>query len=591
MNNLHGGVFFFGPFRMDAAQRSLWRDDQPIPLTPKEFDTLLVLLQSGGEMVRKETIVSRVWPDTFVSDSSLTRNVSVLRKALGDDVIQTVPKFGYRLTGPVTVLPAAVPAPAETAAEEIPATEDVQGSMLPHLPKRTWIALVVLVLLAGTDSYVGDRKTAATSARSRPAPGRIRIAVLPFANLTGDDGQEYFCDGLTEAMISELSRLSPGQLDVIARTSAMQYKHTIRSVPQIASELKVAYVLESSLRESDKTVRVTTQLVRGSDAGHLWTGEYERELKDVLTVQQQLAIAIAGEIKLKLTRTNGAPSRNQRPVDAEAYRDYLLGRFYWNRRNREGLLRSLDYFRFAVARDPGYAPAYAGLADAYLVLGGGYLPVRESYSQARAAALKALDLDPGLAEAWCSLAYEEFINERRWAEADANYQRAISLDPGYATAHHWYAQYLSAMSRHDEAIQEIKRALELDPLSVAINYNSGAIYTEAGRYGEAVAQLRRALEIDPGNAVTHGALAVAYERKKLYKQAVAEFETAQRQQGGYSPYAIEAVHVYAMAGETAKARAVLHHLLDSGNWAEVSPISFARAYASLGKKDEAFRWL
>ena len=613
MNDLRGGMFAFGPFRLDSGQRMLWRNGDHLPLTPKEFETLLVLVENAGQLVGKEDIISRVWPDTFVSDSSLTRNVSVLRKVLGDDVIQTLPKFGYRLTLAVSRV-TAVPDPVDQVVTPPPVVAAMSssptgghrpplqraGQAPPLHPTPAGIAPggrlrrragVVLAVLTAAAVYAGYREAAALRGRPKPASGPIRIAVLPFTNLTGDPQQEYVCDGLTEAMISELSRLSPGQLDVIARTSAMQYKHTDKSVPQIGRELRVDYVLESSLRESGKMIRVTTQLVRAADAGHVWTGEYDRDLEDVLSLQEQVAIAIGEEIELKLAPPAKARLPSPRTVDAEAYREYLLGRFYWNRRDRDGLLRSVNYFNQAIARDAGYGAAYAGLADAYLVLGGGYLPDRESYGKARIAALKALELDPTLADAHCSLAYEKYVNEWDWQGAEDDFQRALSLDPGYATAHHWYALYLAAMLRPEEAVREIKRALELDPLSVAINYGAGTVFTQAGRHDEAIGQLKKALEIDPGNAVTHGALAVAYERKKLYEKAAVEFETAQRLQGGYSPYAIEVAHVYVTDGRTAKAQAILRDLLADGKWAKASPMSFARVYASLGEKEAAFRWL
>jgi TolB-like protein/DNA-binding winged helix-turn-helix (wHTH) protein/Flp pilus assembly protein TadD len=613
MNNLRGRVFEFGLFRLDTGQRMLWRESEPLPLSPKEFETLLVLVEAGGQSVGKEAIISRVWPDTFVSDSSLTRNISVLRKLLGDDVIQTLPKFGYRLTLPVgqpPVAAAAAPQPpiampdasvrlpepdgesdrhraADVAAERPGSGPGPAGIAPAHRPRgKVWAALALLI---ATGAFFAHREAEHSRAKPQTVTGPIRIAVLPFVNLTGDEQQEYVCDGLTEAMISELSRVSPGHLDVIARTSAMQYKHSNKAVPEIGRELGVGYVLESSVRESGRRVRVTTQLVRAADAGHVWTGEYDRDFKDVLSAQQAVAISIAREIELTLGPASGA--RHEPAVDAEAYRSYLLGRFYWNQRSREGLLQSVEYFQQAIERDPDYARAYAGLADAYLVLGGGYLPDRESYDKGKVAATRALELDPTLAEAYCSLAYEKYVNERDWQGADEDYQRAISLDPGYATAHHWYALYLAAMLRQAEALREIRRALDLDPLSVAINYGAGSILTQAGRYDEAAVQLQRALEIDPNNAMTHGGLAVVYERKRLYERAASEFETAQRLSGGYSPYAVELVHVYALEGQVPKARAVLRGLLADGKWAEVSPLSFARAYIALGEKKEAFRWL
>ena len=600
MQAAKGSIFTFGALRLDADEGTLVRDGQPIPLTPKEFDTLLALVEARGSLVKKEALIARVWPDSYVGEGSLTRNISVLRKLIGEDLIQTVPRRGYRLMVPVTLLPSAVPnSPADSDSvvpgSMVASRADVPRSAVPAhrlswLPNK-WIALAVLTLLCGAGILMLRKRETVSTAKAATKSSPARIAVLPFANYTGNDQQEYLCDGLTEAMISELSRLSPGRLGVIARTSAMKYKNTSRSIPEIASELKADYILESSVRSAGGRLRITTQLVRGSDASHVWTGEYERDLGNLLDVQQKIAIAIASEVRLSVDKAAEARLRAPRPVDSEAYQDYLLGRYYWNKRNRDGLLKSVEYFQHAIDRDPQYAAAYAGLADSYLVLGGGYLPDIETYNKARDAAHRAVELDNTLSEAYTALAYEKFVNERDWPGADEDYQRALTLDPSSANAHHWYALYLSAMQRPDEAIQQIDRALELDPLSLGILYNAGWVYVSAGRDNEGILLAQRALEIDPSSAPAHGTLAIAYQAKGLYQGAIGEFRQAQKLRGSYSPYAVEVAHVYALAGEKNRARSLLSSLLADHGWGSAAPYSFAVTYAALGDKDKAFDWL
>src|SRR5579859_1972970 len=606
MKNLSEIAFAFGPFRLEVRGGTVSREGRLVALTPKEFSTLLALVEAGGRLVGKEELVARVWPDSFVGDGSLDRNISVLRRVLGEDLIETVPRRGYRLTLPVTVdesgkeMPRVSPSigtepveatlPRKTAAADVPSKPGIAASIpnWSRTPLR-WFSLASLILL-GVILSLFLRGTSSQS-HARASAGPVRIAVLPFANYTGSEQQSYLCDGLTEAMISELSRLNPLQLGVIARTSAMKYKETNKSIPEIARELNVDYVLESSVRSSGNRLRVTTQLVRGSDASHVWTGEYERDLRDVLDVQQQVSIAIAGEIRIHVSSATRTRLQGAHPVDPEAFQDYILGRFYWNKRSEKSLLKSVEFFNRAIKRDPQYAAAYSGLADAYLVLGGGYLPDLETYAKARAAALKAIELNGSLAEAYASLAHEKFVNERDWTGADEDYQKSISLDPGYATARQWYALYLMAMLRPDEAVRQIDRARELDPLSLSSAYNAGWIYFQAGRYEEGILLTKKALEIEPTSAPAHGGLAAEYMVRGEFDRAVEEFRTAQKLRGGYSPYAIEVAHVYAVEGRKREARDTLAPLLADPQWGKAAPYSFAVTYAALGQKDNAFVWL
>jgi TolB-like protein/DNA-binding winged helix-turn-helix (wHTH) protein/Tfp pilus assembly protein PilF len=610
MTNQSTTSYTFGSFHLNVDERTLSRDGRFLDLTPKELDTLHVLVEARGRLVSKEDLIGRVWPDSYVGDGSLARNISVLRKLLGEDVIGTVSRRGYRLAIPVALdlgtsvpsVPAPRAGPEQTHTGTLAPCLDVQkgGAQQSGRSKEVfWPALhgysrpvtyatVTAVFLL---IVVVFNRASISHAKVDPLQGPVRIAVLPFANYTGNTQDDYLCDGMTEATISELSRLKPDQLSVIARTSAMKFKNRNQSIPQIAAELKADYVLESSVRGSSDRMRITTQLVRGSDASHVWTGEYERSARNVLDVQQEVSIAVAEEIRLTMDASARKRLHDGRSVDPEAYEDYLLGRFHWNTRNREGLFKSLEDFQRAIARDPQYARAYAGLADAYLVLGGGYLPDIEAYNKARAAAQKALELDNTLSDAYTSLAYEEFVNERDMNAADENYQRALTLDPNNSNARHWYALYLSAMKRPDEAIEQIGRALELDPLAIGIRYNAGSIYLAAGRLDEAEVFAKRAIELDPNCAPAHGTLALVYEAQQQYTAAIKEFEIAQKLRAGYSPYAVEVAHMYALEGNTQRARTVLASLLSDSGWAQVAPYTFALTYTALGQKDYAFRWL
>ncbi len=301
MNNRDRIPYIFGPFRLDAEERKLSRDGTLITLTPKEFDTLLTLVEAAGRVVSKEELIGRVWPDSYVGDGSLARNISVIRKALGEDVVETVPRRGYRLAVPVrigavldiavTPTTAAVEPTQPEAAAFVPG---MQRSAIWRRPLSRVLLYAAAIIAVGV--FVLVNRSSISHARVRAAQGTVRIAVLPYANYTGDPQKEYLCDGLTEATISELSRLKPDQLSVIARTSAMKFKNTDRTIPQIAAELNADYILESSVRGSGDRMRITTQLVRGTDASHVWTGEYERSSENLLDVQQQVSIAVADEI-------------------------------------------------------------------------------------------------------------------------------------------------------------------------------------------------------------------------------------------------------------------------------------------------------
>lgn len=593
---LEGRVLVFGPFRLEVDQRLLRRNGDIVPLAPKEFETLLALAESGGGLLSKEALIARVWPDTFVTDSSLARNISVLRKALGNDIIQTTPKVGYRLTLTVTeqlpeaeqpsIEPAVNPAEGKSAA----ALSELPDSKASAFARNLAIYfLLPLAIIAIASLWVHGYSHVHPA--SDHSPRHLRIVVLPFQNFTGNPQDDYLCDGLTEALISEFARLDTDKLGVIARTSAMHYKQTSETVPQIARNLRVDYVVESSVRGSGSALQITTQLVRGRDASHLWTGEYERHLTDVLGLERSIAVAIAQEIDAKLVPAPGQETRSAHRVDPDAYRYYQLGRMFLEKRNRQDNFQALEYFRRALQLDPQYARAYAGLADTYLVMGAGYMKPLDAYTKASAAAQHALALDHSIAEAYTALGYEKFINEWDWTGAQEDYEKAIALQPGDAEAHHWYAIYLEAMHRSDEAIEQIKLAMDLDPLSLPISQNAGFIYIQAGRYPEAVSQLQHALEIDPHSSEAYGYLGLAYEYMHQYPNALQAFRRAQQVAGDPTAYASDVGEVEALMGNRGAAYRVAQQLLRHRRDQNFSACPLALLYATLGERKPAFQWL
>ncbi len=422
------------------------------------------------------------------------------------------------------------------------------------------------------------------------APRIQSLAVLPLANLSGDPGQEYFSDGMTDALIAELGQI--GSLRVISRTSAMRYKKTDKPLPQIARELGVDALIEGSVLRSGDRVRITAQLIGAVPERHLWARNYERDLRDVLALQGEVARAIADQIKANVTPDVQVRLARSNPVNPEAHEAYLRGRYFWSKRTEEGYKKGVGYFEQALEKDPAYALAYTGLADCYYLLATyDFLPPKEAYPRAKGAATKALELDEALAEAHTSLAAVKSEYEWDWLGAEREFKRALELSPNYATGHHWYSDHLGVMGRHEEGIAESKRAQQLDPLSLIINTVVGLRFYQARRYDEAVEQLRKTLEIDPDFAVAHSLLGHTYEQKGQWETAIAEYRKAIRASGG-SSYAVPALgHAYAMAGKRDDALRILTDLNQLRKTAYVSPFAIAVIHIALGEKDQAFEWL
>ncbi|MBZ5516493.1 MAG: protein kinase [Acidobacteriia bacterium] len=469
-------------------------------------------------------------------------------------------------------------------------------------PLRRWLAialaglaLIALVAVLVALNVGGLRDRLLTGIGARPATSGPKIeslAVLPLENLSGDKEQEYFVDGMTEALIAELGQI--GSLRVISRTSAMRYKKTDKPLPQIAKELNVDALIEGSVLRSGDRVRITAQLIGAAPERHLWARNYDRDLRDVLTLQSEVARAIAEEIKANVTPDVQARLATARPVNPEAHRLCLLGRFYWNKRTEEGLKNAIDHFQRALEIDPAYAPAYAGLADSHLQLSNsGFLPPKEAMPRAEAAAQKALDIDESLAEAHTTLAEAHKDYDWDWTACEKEFKRAIELNPNYATAHQWYAEYLSLARRHAEAIAEAQRAQQLDPLSPIIRVGLATFggYLYARRYDEAIRQLRDTVSLFPEFFLAYGSLGEAYVAKGMYQEAIAAYQKA-RSLSGASPAEVAALgQAYAKGGIRGYYLWELQRLREESKHKYVSGVPFAYLFARLGEKDQAFSYL
>jgi len=530
-----------------------------------------------------------------------------MRKVLGDHgngnkFIETVPKRGYRFvaevkaltevsasngSGVVTPLRPALSA-SETAYSRRPVAAEGQGtkwrSAVPL--SAAFIAIVVIALGLGYMFWHRSRTPL------QPSAHRVMLAVLPFQNLSGDSAQDYVSDGLTEDMITQLGRMDPQQLGVIARTSAMAYKASSKTTSEIGRELHVDYILAGSVRRDANRVRVSAQLIQIKDQTHLWAQNYDRDMRDILSLQDEVARSIAAEIQVKLTKQpGGLPARNG-PVDVEAYEIYLRGLYYWNQRSQADLQRGIAYFQQAIDRDPNNAFAYAGLADAYFVRAiSGAVPTEEAIPKAKAAAMKALELDDSLAEAHTALAHITANYDWNWSKAEAEYKRAIQLNPNYSTGHHYYATFLMAMGRHAEALEEMKRARELDPLSPAIATFIGMAYYYAGENEEAIRQYEKVLDSDPSFQMARSFLIDSLEVAGRFDDAVVELKVEAAQLGRSTDQAEVRERGYRAAGPAGYWREVLQQRQVGGDLGRGKDLDTASIYARLGEKDEAFALL
>jgi len=592
-------VVHFADCSLDLRTAELRRNGTTITLQDQPFQILMALLETPGQLVTREELVKKLWPSgTFVDfDQSLNRAVARLREALGDNAeqprfVETLPRRGYRwistIDGPredeeSAIPPAVMPIAPSDASLALRRTES--GRKL----RLFWYAALSITALAALVAWILSRNRPARNQTSTVTPIRS-LAVLPLESLSEDPAQKYFADGITEELIERLTRMST--IHVISRASVMNYSDARKTLPEIARELHVDGILEGSVVRVSDRVRVRIQLTETAHNQQLWSATYERGLQDVMELQADAARDIAGEIKLELTRQELAWLSHARKVSPEAYELYLKGRYFWNKRDQPGVSKAIEYFQSAIAKDPTYAEAYAGLADAYLMVPGFATgPPGMSLPMAKAAAEKALQLDDTLAEAHTSLALIASHLEWNWKEAKRHYQRALELNPNYATAHHWYGEaYLFPLGNFPDAFAEMRKAQELDPLSPIITSDIGKNLVMARRYDEAIVMLNKTLELDPNFSQAHQRLFFAYIEEGSYQNALANLERCQRYMEKNS-YDLDLAFLEAKLGSKERARELLNQLLRKSETAYVNPVSVAHVYIALGEKDRGLSWL
>jgi len=604
--NRPSAILCFGPYEVRCLTRELYKRDRKLRLRPQPFQLLYILLEHGSEVVTRNELRQALWPsDTYVDfENGLNTSVKELRAALGDSAtepryIQTLPRLGYRIMVPVHINGSS----SRVATGEAPEAErgDSSGKITPALPilplpaNRGWrvfltVSIVLLVVFAASGFFLWSR----ARSRTQPSNQRLMLAVLPFQNLTGDTSQEYLSDGLTEEMIAQLGHVEPDHLGVIARTSVMHYKNKEEPLAQIARELGVQYVLEGSVRRDSNKVRITAQLVQMRDQTPVWTEQYDRDLHNLLSLQGEIAQQIANEIQITLGDHRNLISPARRPAPSstsyEAYDLYLKGRYFWNKRTPEGLERAVECFQQAIEKDPNYAPAYAGLADAYAIISGyGVALPKDVMPKARAAAQRAIALDDKLAQAHASLAVIAQNYDWDWQTSEKEFRRAIALDPNYATGHHWYAEHLALLGRFDEAEYEMGRARQLDPLSLIMQTDATVFLYFARRYDQSIDQFRAVIEREPNFPRTN-ILASAYAQDGRYDDALAEIKKWRRADDQIWIPPLEA-QIDAQQGRPGDARRALQDLRALTRGRPVEPWAFVEGYAGVGDKDQAFLWL
>ena len=592
----HTSVLQFGTYEIALHSGELRKAGVRIKVQQQPLKLLEILLEHPGEVVTREQLRSRIWPNESFGDFDQAVNVAIakLRGALGDSAdnpryIETLPRRGYRFIAHVAVVnqPANKPellgevATPQVAERDQP--EEAGGMQRPRrLPLRyawkmlgTAMVLVLLILVVWIFFWRSRQR-----ANTLSLPPVRSLAVLPLENLSSDS-QDYFADGMTDELITNLAQISA--LRVISRTSVMPYKGVRKPLPMIARELNVDAVVEGTVLRSGQQVRITAQLIRAPADKHLWAESYEGDLRDTLALQKKVARAIAEQIRIQLTPQEETVLHNVNAVNPEAYEDYLKGRYFWNKRTADGMKRAMDYFDQAIESDPNYASPHAGLADIY--------GLSDRPQLARQEVQKALDLDDQLVEAHNSRANLLYLFNRDWEGAEKEFKRALELDHNYAPAHHWYSMYLAMEGRKEEALVEAQKAYELDPLSAIAGANLSKILEEAGQDDRAIEQAKKTLDLEPDSAVTHAVLGLGYQDKRMYTEAIAEYKRA-LQLGG-SPAEMRGLlgNAYAVSGNYPDAQEMIAEL--KSLWPEHAraALDLAVVFSGLGDKENALYWL
>ena len=625
---LQQSIRFGEDFELDLRPRRLRRNDRVLKLERIPLEILILLLERRGEIVSRDEIVARIWGnDVFLdTDNSIRGAIRKVRQVLKDDpetprFIQTVTGRGYRFIAPVVLSEEehSVDAPrpeASTAATGPPGfvsepdshlqgrsrveqeqertagqSPDTETARQGRRPARVWLFVGVtsltVVCILSLLAVWGWRASRAPVALQR----KTILAVLPFDNLSRDPDQEFFSEGLTQDIVTQAGKLNPDRLTVVAHSSVAKYKGSSLSAKEIGKELNADYLVQGSVRRRSGRVRVTVELIQAQDQTDIWTESYDREVKDVLAVQDSIVRSIASQIHIALTEQQEKRLATPQQLSPAAYEAYLKGRYYWNKRTGESMQKAEQYFQQAVDNDSTYAAAYSGLADCNSGLTWhGFKSPAEALPKAYVAARKALEINPESAEAHASLGLA-MSHRWDWTGAEAEFRLALQLDPQYANAHHWYGDYLSIRSRHDEAVAEAKRALELDPLNLMISTWVGLRYYLAHDYSHAIQQNRGSVELDPNFAAAHLLLGEDYVQAGLRKEAVDELKKAADLSGDSPIYRAQVAVALAVAGRNREALRIAHELEAMSRKRYVSPYVLAQIYAALNKKEDTFKWL
>jgi TolB-like protein/DNA-binding winged helix-turn-helix (wHTH) protein/Flp pilus assembly protein TadD len=585
----------FGVFEADVRTGELTKRGKHLRLQEQPFQLLAMLLERPGELLTREELSSRLWPQTIVDfDHGLNKAIGKIREALGDSsenprFIETVARRGYRFLADVAVVH---DGQAGTEANDLarhgnpgPVSLANDGKSSGR-PTRAWkfFGFGLALVLAASLSWV-------LYPRSHALPAIRSLAVLPLENLSGDPSQDYFAEGMTDELITRLAQISA--LRVISRRSVMTYKSVRKSLPEIARELNVDAVVEGSVSRSDNRVRIAAQLIQVPTDTHMWAQSYDEDLQDTLALQSKVARDIAEHIRVTLNGQEQAGLVKSKTVNPEALEAYLKGRYFWNKRTGDALKKAIDYFNHAIETDPTYAEAYSGLADSYALSGDweyGILSPGDAFPRAKEAATKALVLDDSLAEAHTSLAFALDLGWD-WEAAEAEYKKAIKLNPGYATAHHWYAWHLMVIGQNSEGISELRKAESLDPLSLIISADIADALCIAHRYDDSVRESKKTLEMDPSFAVAHYELGQAFTRKHMYDEAISEFQRAIDLSGHSGAFDSNLAYAYTASGRKEEAIKIIKSLEAQQGQNPSADANVALIYVGLGDPDQAMNWL
>ncbi|MEP6923507.1 MAG: tetratricopeptide repeat protein [Pyrinomonadaceae bacterium] len=592
-SELQSQIYEFGEFRIDAAKRLLLRDDDEIiPLTPKIFDTLLYLVQNNGKVIEKDELIGAIWTDTIVEENNLNKNISVLRGVLGEKpgehrFIVTVPGHGYKFVAEVASLnpnsEVQSPKSLEISDAAFQIADSIAEDQKPKTKNRKRqiyaFAWLILLIAVSTAFYFWQSPT-------KPVSSPIKtIAVLPFKSLGSENRNEALELGMADTLISKL-----GGAEIIVRPLGSVSRYALLEQDSLTAgrELGVETVLDGTIQTADNRIRISAQLFRVSDGRQLWTGQFDEKSTDIFRVQDAISERVASALKIRL----GGREKKRYTENVEAYQLYMKGRFHLLKAIKSDTETSVSYFEQAIEADPGYALAYAGLSDAYRGLTvGGDMPSTEFMPKARAAALRAIEIDDTLAEAHANLGHVMFWYDWDWNAAENQYKRALELDPNSADALQFYAHLLSSAGRHTEALAKIKRARELDPVNLRVNAIEGMLLMYAGQTDEAIARLQKTLELDPNYRLANMMAARAYSEKGMFAEAIAATSKARELSAVGSELIAYGAYALAKSGKHTEAQATLDELLKLSTEKYVPPYNIALVYNALGESDKALDYL